>query len=74
MTTDNITIDAVLDRDLLGLLKKLDLIDRINDSKATCSRCDKIITLENIGAVGIDEGIARIYCDDFVCIGTEDQV
>lgn len=74
METTSINIDAVLDPDLEPLLEKLQILNQINAQQVMCGKCDKLITLANIGAIGIHDGQVVVYCDDLGCIGEEDLV
>lgn len=72
MDTTTITIDGVLDRDLVPLLKNLGILERVKAGQMVCSKCDKPVTLENLGAIRIQNGQVAVNCDDLGCIGEED--
>jgi hypothetical protein len=68
MKTDNITIDAVLDRDLLKIIKDYELFDKFQSKALRCPKCDRIINFENIGALIVNNESITIYCDDNICL------
>ena len=57
-------IPAIHDKDLLLILKELDLLDEINDKKIKCSNCDEVITIENIGALKKENNQISLICDN----------
>ena len=71
MLTKSIHFDAVIDRDLKNLLDSFHLLDPIKNSDLLCPSCDRVITLENVGAIGVTENGLTIYCDNLSCIGGE---
>ncbi|WGM88577.1 MAG: hypothetical protein NUK63_06535 [Candidatus Bathyarchaeum tardum] len=60
-------IHAVHDRDLLDLLKRLNLLEQIKNQEIICSECNCVITLDNLGFMTIKEGNAKICCDNILC-------
>ena len=67
-TSDDRSILAFHERDIVILLQKLDLLDSIDKGEVKCAICGKTITRGNLGAIVRKGGKTRIVCDDPACI------
>lgn len=56
-------LNAVHDDDLIALLKKLNLIDKIEKGEMKCKFTKEIITLGNLHSIFPEEGIIKVVCD-----------
>lgn len=60
-------ISAVSDKDLVKLLKSLNLLDKINSNELKCSHCNDIITLDSVGCIYPYDNKINICCDRLSC-------
>mgnify|MGYP000571983588 CR=1 FL=1 len=58
---------AVYDSDLDDLLKKLNLYDKVEQSKFSCKNCRTIITRDNLGIITNENDKIQIYCISTGC-------
>jgi len=70
-----ITIGAVHDTDLVGVLRKLGLHEGVVEGKYKCFVCGRKITLENLGGMfrSRDEKI-NFVCDNIKCLITAAEI
>lgn len=57
------TLNAVHDNDLEALLKKLNLLEKINNGELKCKFTKVIITLENLYSIFPEEGTIKLVAD-----------
>jgi hypothetical protein len=65
-------VNAVLNEDIIGFLKKVGLYDQFVQKQILCECCKKPITDENIALIKFDKKYVFI-CDDLECIDTIEQ-
>jgi hypothetical protein len=65
----SVTVPAVSEEALPGVLKRLGLYDDIASGKAACYVCGAPLTLDTIGAIAKLDGKAVLICDRPSCIG-----
>jgi hypothetical protein len=65
----NVTVPAVSEEALPGILKKLGLYDDVASGKAACYVCGAPLTLDTIGAIAKLDGKAVLICSKPSCIG-----
>ncbi len=58
---------AVHDNDLVGVLKRLKLLDEMESGLLRCKCCNKEINLDNLGGIVLQEGAPVVICDDIIC-------
>ncbi|MHA1285678.1 MAG: hypothetical protein ACTSQP_24520, partial [Promethearchaeota archaeon] len=59
---------AVHEDDLIQLLKSLGIYEQIINGEYNCMFCEKVITLENLGAIFPDKtGKIYLICDEPSC-------
>lgn len=56
-------LNAVHDDDLKVLLKKLNLLEKIQQGKIKCKFTNEIITLDNLHTIFPEEGVIKVVCD-----------
>jgi len=62
-------LHAVHDRDLPEFLKRLGLLDAIQQCRVNCASCGGPITLDNFGGAYPESGEIRVVCDRLECVG-----
>jgi len=65
----NVTVPAVSEEALPGILKKLGLYDDVASGKAACYVCGAPLTLDTIGAIAKLDGKTVLICSKPSCIG-----
>jgi len=60
---------AVYDGDLDGLLKRLNLYEKVINGKFHCKNCGCTITRENLGVIINENNTIQIYCISTSCKG-----
>jgi len=70
-----VTIGAIHDTDLIGVLRKLGLYEGVVEGRYKCFVCGRRITLENIGGIfrSKDEKI-NFVCDNIKCLITAAEI
>ena len=64
-------IKAIHDSDLVQVLRKLDLYDRLIKEELECSICGRPLTLDNLGGVYRDsKGEVKLVCNRIECLVT----
>jgi hypothetical protein len=59
---------AVLDEDLVSVLRALGLLDALEHGDLRCANCGTVLTLRNLsGFIPQEEGTYRIFCDEAAC-------
>ena len=66
--SDNINIPAIHDDDLLKLLEKHGLIDKINKEEIHCVYCNEIISFDNLYGIFWKNNLPNFVCDSSECI------
>ena len=56
-------LNAVHDDDLIVLLEKLNLLDKIKEGQIKCKFTKEVITLDNLHCIFPEEGIIKVICD-----------
>ena len=56
-------LNAVHDDNLEALLKKLNLLEKINSGKVKCKFTGTTITLDNLHTIFPEEGTIKVVCD-----------
>jgi len=63
-----ILVPAIHEDEVILLLRKINLYDKVIQGKAKCTICGKVITLENIGGfIGIN-GEIHLVCNNPKCL------
>lgn len=65
---ENINIPAIHDDDLMSLLVKHGLYEKILRGEVRCSMSDDIITWENIYGIFEVDGEIKLVCDNIECV------
>ena len=63
-------LQAVHDDDLSSLLSSLGVYEKVHSGQCTCSFCQKIISLENLGAIIPLNGEIVFSCDSHSCLNS----
>ena len=61
-------VKAIYENDLIPVLSKLELYDKIIHEEIKCIVCDEVITIENLGVILKEENEYRIICLNPECI------
>lgn len=62
-------LQAVLDEDLVSLLKSIGQLERIEAATVFCSQCGVLITLHNLQLIiPSSKDQFEFVCDDFKCV------
>lgn len=61
-------IKAIHDKDLMILLERLNILEKINNHEIACESCSKTIECKDIGAIFIEDNKIKICCSLFECI------
>ena len=61
------SVHAIHKRDLDSILKDLGLFNKILESSLFCSICNKLITLENLQCIFMEENKIKFCCNNFDC-------
>jgi len=61
-------LKAFHERDTEELLKKLNLLKKVEAGQVTCTICGKSITKENLGGIIKKESMILMVCDDLDCL------
>ncbi|WP_157209282.1 hypothetical protein [Mariniflexile maritimum] len=56
-------LNAVHDDDLIALLKKLNILEKIKNGEVKCKFTKEIITLDNLHSIFPEEGTIKVVCD-----------
>jgi len=65
--TEKIVIKAVHDKDVIGFLAKLNLLEKLKRGELRCSICGEIITLDNFLCVYPEKGKLKVCCNKKDC-------
>lgn len=65
MNKKEIQLDAVLDRNLVGIVQELGLEEDLLNGKLVCPECGKLLEYANIGLIRVLGDDVRLFCDDF---------
>lgn len=63
-----IEITAARDRDIIDILKKFELSEKMGNGELSCESCSQNLTWENLGAMVVKEGGLLLFCDLSECI------
>ena len=67
MQAANKVIPAIHANDLVGILKKYDLLADIQNGISECTECSKTLTLDNLGSMRRLDGKLVFTCNDILC-------
>jgi len=70
MSQDYYDLLVFHEREVEALLKKLNLLEKVNAGQVMCVVCNKTITKENFGGVFKKENRVLVVCDDLQCVET----
>jgi hypothetical protein len=63
------TLQAVLDEDLVNLLKSVGQLEKIETATVFCSQCGVLITLDNLQLIiPSSKNEFEFVCNDFKCV------
>ena len=68
MSRDYFSLSVFHERESEAILKKLNLLEKLENGQVRCIVCNKTITLENFGGVLKKENRILIVCDDLECL------
>lgn len=61
-------INFVFDKDIENLLFEIGELENIKSLKHKCYSCDKLITVDNVGAIFRENDTYKFLCDDTNCL------
>lgn len=61
-------LKTIHEKDFKAYLKKIKVLDLVENGKAKCKFCDEIITLKNIYSLFPESGQVRFVCEKSACI------
>lgn len=64
---DKILVRAVYERDVKSFLKRLGLIEEVENGDISCHFCGGTITVESFGGILRKDGELRFFCDRIEC-------
>lgn len=63
------SLQAVLNEDLVNLLKSIGQLEKIVNATVFCSQCGSLITLDNLQMIiPLSKDEFEFVCDDFKCV------
>ena len=65
-----INIKAVHDKDLVGLLEELKILENFKNHEVVCELCEKTLNPEDIGALYFENNQIKICCNVFECVSS----
>ena len=66
--TNKVEIPAVLDKDLMGILKHFDLEEKLKEGALDCEGCLNSLSWDNLGAIMVKGNTLLLYCNLSECI------
>ena len=68
MKSDKHRLLAFHEKELMVVLEKLGLLEKMKNGKLKCAICGRVITKENLGAILKKKNDFQIICDDLKCL------
>jgi len=62
------SVSLIEDKDLMALLREIDRWDELLNERLRCSRCEKILTQENLAGFVVNGGDYAFLCDSKTCL------
>ena len=63
-------VKAVYDKNLKSFLVSLEILEEIESGQFHCKVCKKIITIDNLEVITIQDGKIKIICSKKTCLKT----
>lgn len=60
-------IKAIHKKDLESILSHLGILDNISAGKVQCSKCGKVITIDNIQCILLENDEIKLCCNNLDC-------
>jgi len=70
MSSDYFDLLVFHETEIEAMLRKLNLLEKVDAGEVKCAICNKTITKENFGGVFKKENKIFVVCDDLKCIGS----